>query len=246
MKCSTAALPLLLALQMPFAMAQSVCNSDGAPAPQALYERFLSADCASCWSESAFVPGASAAVLDWIAPGRAGDDAPLSAAARTDALTRLESIGRPVPATTDLHIAAVAERLPGHLRIGFGPAMSDYVGTSVSYLGALHTNAAGGAGNPGEWSVWLALVEQIPAGVEGTQVPRNLVRNLLQLNWSKREQLSKKETARLPKNTRWIERRPMQLPTGTDPERLALIGWMQNAQGEVVATARADCAARKP
>ena len=242
MKLSTATLPallpLLLALHLPLALAQNACSSDGAPAPQALYERFISADCADCWSNPSFAPGTSAAVLDWITPGRAGDDAPLSAAARTDALTRLGAIGRQAPMATDVHIAPVAQRLPGRLRVSFGPAVNDYVGTSASYLGALPGGASDG------WTLWLALVEQIPAGVEGTPVRRNLVRNLFQRTWSMREQLSKKELVNLPRSTRWIERRAMYMAPGTHPERLALIGWMEDSKGQLVATAQAECSAK--
>lgn len=239
MKFSTAALSLLLALHLPLAFAQSACSSDGAPAPQALYERFLSADCAECWSDKAFMPTASTAVLDWIAPGKLDDDAPLSAAARTDTLTRLQALHRPPPAGTDVHVSQVVQRLPGRLRISFGPAVNDYVGVDASYLGPRLSGAE-------EWTLWLALVEQIPAAAEGTSVPRNLVKNLFQHKWNVRNQLSKRELFNLPQNTRWMERRAMQMALGTDPARLALIGWLENAQGQVVATASAQCIPGKP
>ena len=244
MKFSTATppllLPLLLALHLPLAFAQNACSSDGAPAPQALYERFLSADCADCWSNPSFAPGVSAAVLDWITPGRTGDDAPLSAAARTEALARLQALGRQPPMATDVHVAAVAQRLPGRLRVSFGPAISGYVGTTVSYLGALPPDATG------EWTVSIALVEQIPQGVEGTPVSRNLVRNLFQRKWDVRDKLLKNELRNLPRDTRWIERRSMQMAPSADPNRLALIGWMEDDNGQVVATARAQCVATQP
>ncbi len=232
-------LPLLMALHLPLAIAQNACSSDGAPAPHALYERFLSADCADCWSSASFAPGTSAAVLDWIVPGRAGDDAPLSAAASTEALSRLQAMGRLPPAATDVHVAAVAQRLPGRLRVSFGPAVGGYVGTTISYLGALPHDAAG------EWTLSVALVEQIPEGVEGTPVSRNLVRNLFQRKWNVRDQLLKSELRNLPRDTRWIERRSMQLTPSTDPNRLALIGWMEDPNGQVVATTRAQCAATR-
>lgn len=234
---SAAALPLLLALHLPLALAQNACNSDAAPPPQALYERFLSADCAACWRQPAFTPAASAALLDWIVPSGAGDEAALSAAARTESLSRLAALGRAAPGTTDVHIAPMGERLPGRLRLAFGPAVNDYVGATVSYLGAL----PGGSG--GEWTVSLALVEQIPVGADGTLAPRNLVRNLLQRKWEKGNQLSKKELFKLPPQTRWSERPVMQIGSGTDPARLALIGWMEDGQGRIVATARAQCPA---
>ncbi len=236
MKPSTAALALLLCAHLPTTWAQGTCSSDGAPAPRALYERFLPADCADCWGEPGFAPGPGAAVLDWIAPAATGDEAALSAAARTESLTRLQALERPVPATTDVHVAPMGARLPGRLRLALGPAVNDYVGASLSYHGALPRGARG------PWTVWLVLVEQVPAGAEGTRVPRNLVRNMLQRSWTLEEQLSKNEQFNLPRDTRWSERPTLQLPAGAQPERLALIGWMEDAAGQVVATAQASCA----
>ena len=123
--------------------------------------------------------------------------------------------------------------------MSFGPAVGGYVGTTVSYLGALPPDAAG------EWTLSVALVEQIPQGVEGTSVSRNLVRNLFQRKWDMRDQLLKNELRNLSRATRWIERRSMQLAPSTDPNRLALIGWMEDSNGQVVATAMAQCAAAK-
>ena len=240
MTCYTAALALLLALHLPLALAQNACSSDGTPAPQALYERFLNADCADCWTDTTFAPGQNAVVLDWIAPGSTGDEAPLSAAARTEALSRLAAIERSLPDTTDVHVDTVMQRLPGRLRVSFGPAVSDYVGITVSYRGNLPTESTR------EWTVSLALVEQIPAGTEGTPVRRNLVRNLFQSKWDMRDQLSKENLLNLPRNTRWMERRAMQITPDADPARLALIGWMEDASGQVVATARAECGGAKP
>ena len=69
--------PALLASAPLLALAQSTCNSDGQPQPRVLYERFISADCDSCWASApAHVPGASTLVVDWIVPGRLGDEPP--------------------------------------------------------------------------------------------------------------------------------------------------------------------------
>ncbi|EJE49649.1 hypothetical protein PMI14_05780, partial [Acidovorax sp. CF316] len=73
---------MLLALHAPHLAAQSSCSSDGVARPAALFERFVSADCESCWADKA-TPAPSAPgtlVLDWIVPGTQGDNAPLSAA----------------------------------------------------------------------------------------------------------------------------------------------------------------------
>ena len=88
-----ASLSLALA-HAPQALAQTHCSSDGTPKPVALFERFISADCEACWGDAAPpAPSAKAGavVLDWIVPSAAGDDAPLSAAATTDALPRLQA-----------------------------------------------------------------------------------------------------------------------------------------------------------
>jgi hypothetical protein len=95
---------LLAALLAPVpALAQSSCASDGQPRPVALLERFINADCASCWSD----PQAPAAqrgevALDWIVPGSRGDDAPLSAVATRDSLKRLLALGRDAPPQTTI------------------------------------------------------------------------------------------------------------------------------------------------
>ena len=228
----------LLALQGPLVSAQNACSSDGASAPRVLVERFLSADCTDCWQGTRLAPGPSAAVLDWIVPTAAGDDAPLSAAARPEALLRLQALGRQPPATSAVNVSTAAARPPaGHLRVSFGPAVSGYVGADVSYLGDLPSR------EHGPWTVSIALVEQVGAGTEGTAVERNLVRNLFQRTWDEGNQLLKNERTGLPRGTRWIERRAMQLAPSTDPSRLAVIGWMEDRDGQVVATAVAQCLA---
>ena len=87
------------------AQGQSSCASDGVPQPAALVERFISADCESCWSDAETArPGRGELALDWIVPGSRGDDAPLSAAASRDSLARLQALGRNAP-TKPTHCA---------------------------------------------------------------------------------------------------------------------------------------------
>ena len=166
---------LLLALLPPSgAWAQASCSSDATARPAAVFERFISADCEACWTDPATPapsPQAPAVVLDWIVPGALGDDAPLSAAATTDALQRLESLGRAAPARTDVHVAALEAPAPARLRVAHGQAFNDYLGTSIAF-----TPARGGE-RDGPWSFHLLLVESVPAGADGTVVPRNVVRN---------------------------------------------------------------------
>ena len=224
---------LLLALaSLPGAQAQTACSSDGVPPPAAVLERFLSADCEACWTAPATpAPSAEAPamVLDWIVPGTLGDDAPLSAAATRDALERLALLGRPVPPRTDVHVTTLARAATARLRVAQGPAVNDYVGTNVAFA------PPGGAGQRGPWHYYVLLVESVPAGADGTVVPRNVVRNMLHGIWDKREKLSNKE--------RFAHRelRSMRIPDGARAERLRVVGWVEDAGGRTVATAQSTC-----
>lgn len=240
MKLSTLTVTLLLVLQAPVLYAQSGCSSDGATPPLALFERFINADCANCWADARTpAPGGSAAVLDWIVPSARGDEAALSAAARRGSLERLAALQRQVPQQTDVNITARGKALPGRFRVAFGPAVNDYVGGVVSFAGPSPVSTRMAKDG---FSVWLALVEQIPAAVEGTAVPRSLVRGTFRTQWQPGNQLGKNERRNLPADTRWIDRVAMQLPAGTDAARLSLVGWMQDAGGDIVGIARAACA----
>lgn len=234
MKPFALVLAALAAWHAPHLAAQSVCSSDGTAAPTALFERFLSADCEACWADAAAAAppaDSSALVLDWIVPSPAGEDAALSAAATRDALARLESLGRNAPAATDVHVAAVQAAAPARIRVAQGMAFNDYVGTGITWRAA-----AGPAPRPaGAVDFYLLLVEAVPAGTDGTPVARNLVRNMLQGTWDKRKQLSKHE------QSTWMEQRPMRVPDGARPERLRVVGWVQDAQGRVLGAAQSTC-----
>ena len=166
------------------AQAQSFCASDGQPVPEQLIERFINADCNSCWSDPDTPrPGPRAVALDWIIPGGLGESAPLSAVATRDALVRLEALKKsiPVQSMTELHRL---NALPGtKLRVAHGLPVADYVGASIE-LKPIPL-----AAKKQRWTTWLALVETLPTGTEKSPVERNLVKNLLQTNWDGRKQL---------------------------------------------------------
>jgi hypothetical protein len=214
------------------ARAQSSCSSDGQSRPVALLERFINADCADCWTDPLSArSGRGELALDWVLPGSRGDDAPLSAVATRDALKRLEALGMPPPAGSASRKTPVA-RGAAALRVAHGVPVSGYIGASITLRGT-------SAKNPGHrWSAWLALVETIPAGTEGTPIPRNLIRNLVQPIWNGGKQLSKEE------QLRFIETRSMDVPPGMNAERAKVIGWVQDGQGRVIAAAQSRCAAR--
>jgi hypothetical protein len=226
------------------AWAQSSCSSDGQLPPTALLERFISADCESCWSDPntvAALPGEFA--IDWIVPGDKGDDAPMSAVASRDALQRLQALGQRAP-NDAANVRKNPSPTPLILRVAHGPAFGGYVGTSIEL-----TAAAGGVLPDGPLAAWLVLVQAIPTGTEGSPVPRNMARNGLLTIWGKREQLSNKEqsSTQTDATTRLLESRPMGIPAGTNPDHLEVIGWVEDAQGQVIAAAASVCVdAAKP
>jgi hypothetical protein len=208
------------------AWAQASCSSDGAPRPLALLERFISADCDACWRIAGTrKAGRGELALDWIVPGRRGDDAPLAAAATRDALARLKELGLAVPLTvTDARLSARSAH--GKLRVARGPSFNGYMGASIELK----------PGSGGPWHAWLLLVETLPAGTEGSPMARNLVRNALQPAWDRQRPLSKQEQMRL------FESRPLGIPPGADPRRLQVVGWVQDAHGRIRAIAQSRCA----
>jgi hypothetical protein len=207
----------------------SSCSSDGQRAPVALLDRFISADCADCWLQKpALHASPSTVALDWIVPGTQGEDAPLAVAASRDASLRLRALGLPAPATLTTEAHPTLSAGGWHLRVAHGPELGGYIGASIEL------RAPGHAGLPVR--AWLALVETLPVGTEGSVVERNLVRNVLIPAWDGHEKLSKQKRFRL------YESRPMNVPTGARPERLRVIGWVEDAQGRVRVIAQSRCA----
>ena len=222
---------LLLAM-LPFdaVQAQSVCSSDGQPQPVQLLERFINADCATCWQDAATPkPARGQIALDWVVPGSQGDAAPLSAVATRDAAQRLEAVSEKTSGAPASRRSAV-RGLPGaRLRVAHGLPVTGYIGASIALTPGLSAAPAG------PWTAWLALVESLPKGTEGSPVARNLVRNTFKVNWDGRKQLQKTERVRL------IEQRSMGLPEGVEPSRLRVIGWIEDSQGRVQAAAASKC-----
>ena len=227
----------LLALPLA-AAAQSFCASDGLPAPSAITERFISADCEACWGNAGKKPARGVLALDWIVPGSLGDDAPLSAAAQRDGLNRLEALHRQVPggtATAVVH-TQVHRGITGRLRVAHGLPLSDYIGASIELKPV--PRAAG----PKPWTAWLLLVETIAAGSDGTPIERNLVRNALVQEWTPSQAAPAAEPPAKGKPVpRLFESRPMGIPAGAKAERLRVVGWVQDAQGRVFGAAQSRC-----
>lgn len=213
---------LVLAGTAVAASAQSLCSSDGQPPPTGVLERFINADCAGCWTDlRAPRPRRGEAILDWIVPGSRGDDAPLAAAARAEGLDRLAALRRDVPADDDWRRSA-REGRPAALRVARGAAVGDYVGASIELR----------RGAPTPLRAWLVLVEVLPPGTGRTPVQRNLVRNVLELWWKA-----------APRGAALSETRPMNIPPGADPQRLQVIGLVEDTRGRIRGIAQSSCAA---
>lgn len=221
---------LVLASLGASAHGQIFCSSDGKPRPAALLERFINADCETCWKDPATpAAGSRQTALDWVIPGNKGDDAPMSATASRDGLERLQALGLPAPRDALAGSHAVAGLRGASLRVAHGLALSGYIGVSIELK--LANNRA--ARQP--LTAWLALVESIPAGTQGTPIPRNLIRNVVRINWNGPNQLLKKERRAL------LETRAMSVAAGVNQDKLQVIGWVEDANGAVLAAAQSFC-----
>jgi hypothetical protein len=199
--------------------AQSSCSSDGRRPPAVLLERFTSADCDRCWSDADTARQRKGEIpLDWIVPGAKGEDAPLSAAALPEALARLDALGRGRPLLVDT-LRGHRQGRVGSLRVAHGIVFNGYIGASIDWK----------APGAGPWTGWLALVESLPAGTEGSPVARNLVRNLLQVPWPAAP-------------GRRLESRPLSIPEGAHADRLRVVGWVEDARGVIRAISESVCA----
>lgn len=219
-------------------IAQGTCSSDGQRAPKALLERFISADCAACWTDANTLKNLKGELaLDWITPSPKGDDAPLSAAANRDALDRLDTLRQSTPAATLNQTHTIASS-PFMLRVAHGVALGGYMGASIELIGR-----PGTALPRQPLTAWLLLVEEVPAGTDGTPVARNLVRNTLKSPWNMNSSLSSSEQSgkRPPPPKRLYESRPMSIPAGANPDRMQVVGWVEDAKGRVMAAAGSVC-----
>lgn len=223
---------LLIALLLgaPQARGQAVCSSDGQPLPRRLVERFINADCDTCWADPVTNPTKNDELaLDWIVPGSQNDEAPLAAAASSDAWLRLSALKHARPTAHDSRMTDLSPWPEASLRLAHGVALGGYVGASIEFR--LPKTARLDA--PPQ--AWLVLVETLTQGSEGSPVSRNLVRNVFQPSWNMHnsllieEQLSFKET------------RPLSIPPGANPQRLRLVGWVQDSQGQTLLATQTVC-----
>ena len=203
------------------------------PPPQAaVHEHFIAAGCADCWSQpEGTAAGATAGGggwrFDWIAPG--GADAPLSTAALPEAQERLDRRGSPPPddrQPTLLRQPAAAPPPAGlRLTVESGLPWAGYLGLQMRLSGS------GRSALPPGSVGWLALVELLPEGSEGSPVARALVRSV---------------AGPLPldsfRSGRGLSHlRALRWPETALPERLQARGWIEAADGRMLAVAADRC-----
>jgi hypothetical protein len=209
------------------ALAQPAAAPDCPRAGAAVVERFISADCADCWSAAdvaAAPPGSW--LFDWIPHTNAGTDAPLAAAANNEAKERAQRAGGPSP--TGAQSLTVRSTLPHSaglkLNVQSGPAWNGYFGLRLEARGRV----------PAGSSAWLALVELIPANAEGSVAERQLVRSVagpLPL-----------DALRAGRATSHL--RALRWPETAQPTRLQARGWIEAPDGALLAIATDRCPLR--
>ncbi|MBN9203372.1 hypothetical protein [Methylibium petroleiphilum] len=193
-------------------------------APRQVIERLMSSDCEACWTGASARPlPRSTWVLDWIEPGAAGADAPLAAGALPESAARRRALATaaPVDGTQEFRWP-IARRPAVRLTVGGGPAWNGYLGLQLQASGKLPEGA----------EVYLALVENIPAGSDGSPIERRLVRGVagpLVLDADGR------------RSTQW---RALRIPDGAKPERLQGMAWWVDREAQLRGIALEACAAR--
>ncbi|HSB98442.1 MAG TPA: hypothetical protein VLE45_00920 [Burkholderiaceae bacterium] len=211
-------------------LASAARGDDTAPCPPgnaAVLERFISAECEACWTDvSVAQPASGEWLLDWIAPSARGDDAPLASAAPPEARDRARRALKAAPADDRTGVRRSAARGASslQLRVSSGPAWSGYFGVQVDARG----RAAAGA------TVWIALVETVTAGTDGTPVPRELVRAVS----------GPLTPSELRSGKPWQHLLAMRWPETAKASRLRARAWIEDAGGRIVAMAGERCATR--
>jgi hypothetical protein len=177
------------------------------PANAAVLERFINADCETCWTAK-------------------GDDAPLSPAAPAEAASRARrALGaEPTSGRTIAQRSAARNGKTVLLHVASGPAWSGYF--------AVQLEGSGRA--PSGSSAWIALVESVTAGTDGTIAPRQLVRTVA----------GPFEPAELRSGKSWQRLQALRWPPTAKAVRLHARAWIEQRDGRIVAMASERCDAR--
>ena len=206
------------------AAASATCPS----ARAATQEVFIAADCDSCWSAP---PADSSQAFggwrfDWIMPGAA--DAPLAGAALREAGDRLQRLAQTAPpanAQRQHRQKSAAGPGPITLDVAAGLPMNGY------YALQLSVGSRPGQALPAGSSAWLALVEMVPAGRDGTPVARALVRSVA----------GPLSLQALRPGKALDHLAAMRWPEGAQIDRLQARGWVEAPDGRLLAVVAERC-----
>ena len=223
----------LVLAAMTAARAQSACPPQ---LPRVLLERFVSATCILCWKEKPpqLQEHRDAWVLDWlVATGGAAvkpatpRSAFLAAAALPEASDRVTRAGSLASDEAFTLSHPLAQRSALALEVRDTPLPGGRI--ELRMAARFTSQRPLPAGLQG----WLALVERIPAGEEGSPVDRQVVRAVV--GPLPMEGLAKRPIDHL---------RTVAAPKIDYPERLASLGWVETEKGRVIAVGRGplpDC-----
>ena len=193
----------------------------------------MNADCIACWSATGKpqVPTREW-LFDWIVPSTQGADAPMSAAALLAGAERAARAKLDEPTrvmNTQIASGRLAPRKGLQLTVQSGPAWNGYFGLQLSVQGQ----------TPGGATAWMALVEPLPAGTDGSGVARELVRSVAgPLPLPVRQ-----EGQRQPGLSRLTHLAALRAPDSAQPERLRARAWIEGADGRILAVASDGCRA---
>lgn len=197
------------------------------PAPTRLLERAIPADCLSCWQALDDAPSRTL-VLDWIVPS--ADEGDLSVAALPEAAERFPDARTPARREQPL-----APPKGTRLEVSSGLAWNGYVGLSFVL------RAPAKAPWPADAAGYVALVERIPAGTDGSTSARQLVRAVA----------GPLSLQRPPGKAPLQHLVAVRLPANGEPGRFAAAGWVDSGSGAerhtwlAAESAPADCRAPK-
>jgi hypothetical protein len=225
-KIASAGWPCALALA---SIAPPAAHAECA-APRLLLERFIPAECDACWRAIPPTPAPAQSgmpfVLDWIVPSASGAKTTMSHAAVADAAPRATRAGSLRSDEVLTQSTPLPERSALRVKIEDGPAWNGYVAMRLeaSYRSsrALPQGLAG----------YLALVERIQVGDDGSPVARQVVRTVIGplplTGLAQGHSVDYLRAARVPDNVK--------------AERIAAVGWLETPAGRVlsVASSRVD------
>jgi hypothetical protein len=163
-------------------------------------------------------------LLDWIVPSVRGEEAPLSPAAPDEAAARARRVldTGANDERTVMHRTAARKPIAARLTVASGPAFNGYFGVQLDGRGRA----------PAGSSVWIALVESVAAGTDGTPVPRELVRTVA----------GPLQPRELQSGKPWRVLQALRWPETAKPDRLLARAWLERSDGSIALMAGERCA----